>query len=128
MADHVDFLSLPCAAIPATRNLVDGAVLKALGPRGILINAARGAVVDEAALIDALRSGAIAGAGLDVHENEPRGGEGFSDLTNVVLQPHHGAYTVEAKQTMSDMTLANLRAHFAGEALVTPVGWGLADE
>jgi hydroxypyruvate reductase len=121
LARRVDFLSLHCRAEPATRHLVDRAVLKALGPQGILVNMARGVVVDEEALIDALESGGIAGAGLDVFENEPHLPERLRTLTNVILSPHQGAFTEEAKADMLEMALANLRAHFAGQALISPV-------
>jgi len=121
LARHVDFLSLHCRAEPATRHLVDRAVLKALGPQGILVNMARGVVVDEEALIDALESGGIAGAGLDVFENEPHVPERLRTLTNVILSPHQGAFTEEAKADMLEMALANLLAHFAGQALISPV-------
>ena len=124
MAADVDFLTLHCKSGPETRHLVDARVLKALGPEGFLINAARGEVVDETALIQALRGRTIAGAGLDVFENEPHASREFMDLDNVVVQAHHGAYTVETKQIMTDLALANLQAHFAGKPLVTPVADG----
>ena len=82
---------------------------------------ARGVVVDEEALIEALESGGIAGAGLDVFENEPHVPERLRALTNVVLSPHQGAFTEEAKAEMLEMALANLRAHFAGQPLISPV-------
>jgi D-3-phosphoglycerate dehydrogenase len=119
LAAHVDILSLHCTMTSDTRHLVDAEVLRALGPDGILINVARGAVVDERALIDALRTGVIAGAGLDVFENEPDVPPELIALPNVVLEAHHAAYTFEAKQAMADMILANLDAHFAGRPLLT---------
>ncbi len=121
LARHVDFLSLHCRAEPATRHLIDRAVLKALGPQGILVNMARGVVVDEEALIEALESGGIAGAGLDVFENEPHVPERLRALNKVVLSPHKGAFTEEAKAEMLEMALANLRAHFTGRPLISPV-------
>jgi lactate dehydrogenase-like 2-hydroxyacid dehydrogenase len=121
MARHVDFLSLHCKAIPETRHLVNRTVLQALGPKGFLINAARGMIVDEAALIQALQDGTIAGAGLDVFANEPHVPAELIAMDNVVLQAHHAAYTFETKEIMADVTLANLRAHFSGAPLVTPV-------
>ncbi len=124
MAAEVDFLTLHCQSGPETCRLIDARVLKALGPEGFLINAARGEVVDEKALIQALRERTIAGAGLDVFENEPNISTEFMDLDNVVVQAHHGAYTVETKQIMTDLALANLQAHFAGKPLVTPVAVG----
>jgi lactate dehydrogenase-like 2-hydroxyacid dehydrogenase len=121
MAYHVDFLSLHCKAIPETLHLVNADILQALGPKGFLINAARGMVVDEAAMIRALQNGTIAGAGLDVFETEPHVPAELVAMDNVVLQAHHAAYTYETKKIMADVILANLRAHFAGEPLVTPV-------
>jgi hydroxypyruvate reductase len=96
-------------------------VLQALGPRGYLINVARGTVVDEAALIDALQKGTIAGAGLDVFENEPHVPAGLRALDNVVLTPHMASATHETRQAMADLALNNLQAHFAGEPLLSPV-------
>ena len=124
MAADVDYLTLHCQSGPETRHLVEARVLKALGPEGFLINAARGQVVDEPALIRALRDRSIAGAALDVFENEPNVSPAFMDLDNVVVQAHHAAYTVETKQIMTDLALANLQAHFAGQPLVTPVADG----
>ena len=121
LAADVDFLTLHCKSGPATRHLIDAEVLRALGPDGFLINAARGDVVDEAALIQALKDGTIAGAGLDVYENEPHVPEELLGMDNVVLGAHHSAYSFEAKQIMADLTLANVRAHFDGKPLVTPV-------
>ncbi len=122
MAHHVDFLLLSCPEAPETRNLVDAAVLKALGPEGILINVARGHVVDETALIEALAAGVIAGAGLDVFEDEPHVPEALIAMDNVILQAHVGAFTNEAKLEMVDVTMNNLLNHFAGQPLLSPVG------
>ena len=121
MAADVDFLSLHCKSGPETHHLIDARVLKALGPDGFLINAARGTVVDQPALIAALRDGAIAGAGLDVFAEEPNVPAELLALDNVVVQSHHGAFTFETKQIMCDTTVANLKAHFAGETLPNPV-------
>jgi phosphoglycerate dehydrogenase-like enzyme len=96
-------------------------VLKALGPKGILVNVARGSVVDEAALIDALEQGVIGGAGLDVFENEPQVPERLRALPQVVLTPHIGSGTAQTRQAMADLAVANLREHFAGRPLPTPV-------
>lgn len=121
LARHVDFLSLHCHAGPETRHLIDRTVLEALGPRGILINMARGLVVDEDALVEALETGVIAGAGLDVFENEPHVPESLCAMPNVVLSPHKGAFTEETKAQMLDAVLTNLHAHFAGQPLISPV-------
>ncbi len=121
LARHVDFLSLHCRAGPETRHLVDRAVLEALGPEGILVNMARGLVVDEEALIEALETSAIAGAGLDVFENEPHVPARLRAMPNVILSPHKAAFTVETKAQMLELALANLCAHFAGQPLISPV-------
>lgn len=121
LAAHVDYLVVCLSAGPETRNMVDARVLAALGPRGILVNVARGVVVDEPALIAALRSGTIAGAGLDVFCNEPVPDPAFLTLENVVLQPHNASGTVETRAAIGALVRRNLHAHFAGEALPTPV-------
>ena len=96
-------------------------MLKALGPKGYLINVARGSVVDEAALIDALQKGVIAGAGLDVFEKEPHAPEALWSMDNVVLTPHIASATWQTRQAMADLAGANLCAHFAGQPLLSPV-------
>jgi len=111
LAKAVDvlFLVTPGDAGP----LVDGAVLEALGPDGLLINVARGSVVDEAALVAALADGTIAGAGLDVFDDEPNVPEALLAMDNVVLQPHRGSATIEAREAMAALVLENLEGHFA---------------
>jgi lactate dehydrogenase-like 2-hydroxyacid dehydrogenase len=105
----------------ATRGIVSAQVLKALGPEGWLVNVSRGSTVDEEALLQALHTRSIAGAGLDVFLNEPRVDPRFFDLPNVVLQPHQGSGTVQTRKAMGELVRQNLHAHFAGQALVTPV-------
>jgi hydroxypyruvate reductase len=122
MARHVDYLVISCPESPETRHLVDMPVLRALGPEGMLINIARGAIVDEAALIEALTQGIIAGAGLDVFEDEPHVPEALTAMDNVILQAHVGAFTTEAKLEMVDVTMNNLLNHFAGQPLPNLVG------
>jgi hydroxypyruvate reductase len=122
MARHVDYLVISCPESPETRHLVDMPVLRALGPEGMLINIARGAIVDEAALIEALAQGIIAGAGLDVFEDEPHVPEALIVMDNVILQAHVGAFTTEAKLEMVDVTMNNLLNHFAGQPLPNLVG------
>jgi glyoxylate reductase len=109
------FVSIHVAATPETHHLIDAAALRRLGPDGYLVNAARGTIVDERALIQALRTGAIAGAGLDVYEREPRIEEGLAALTNVVLAPHLGSATVAARTAMGNMAVDNLLAALRGE-------------
>lgn len=121
LARQSDVLVLTCPANAATRHLVDARVLEALGPRSYLVNVARGSVVDEAALVAALAAGAIAGAALDVYENEPHVPEALRTSPRVVLTPHMASATVETRTSMADMVLANLDAFFAGRALPTAV-------
>jgi lactate dehydrogenase-like 2-hydroxyacid dehydrogenase len=121
LAAESDFLVVITPGGAGTRKLIDARVLEALGAKGILINVARGSVVDEAALVDALERGVIAGAGLDVFENEPNVPERLRALPHVVLTPHIGSATTDTRQAMADLTVANLRAHFAGQPLPSPV-------
>lgn len=114
LAADCDVLAVCVAATPETRGLVDAGLLAALGPAGIVVNIARGSVVNEPDLIAALRSGAIAAAGLDVFESEPRIREDFLSLPNVVVTPHQASATVETRVAMGEAVLANLAAHFAG--------------
>jgi lactate dehydrogenase-like 2-hydroxyacid dehydrogenase len=104
-----------------TRHLIDRTVMDALGPEGVLINVARGSVVDEAALVTALREGRLGAAGLDVFEDEPRVPDALFSMDNVVLQPHQGSATVETRRAMGDLVVQNLEAHFAGRPALTPV-------
>jgi lactate dehydrogenase-like 2-hydroxyacid dehydrogenase len=121
LAAAVDFLVVCVSANPETRGIVDARVLRALGPRGMLVNVARGVVVDEPALLAALRDGTIAAAGLDVFCNEPEPDPGFLALPNVVLQPHNGSGTEETRAAIGALMRRNLHAHFTGAALPTPV-------
>lgn len=114
LAAASDVLAVCIAATPETRGLVDAGLLAALGPAGVLVNVARGSVVNEPDLIAALRSGGIAAAGLDVFESEPTIREAFLTLPNVVLAPHQGSATLETRVVMGEAVLANLAAHFAG--------------
>lgn len=122
LALWADFLVVASAGGPETRHLVSKAVIAALGADGFLINIARGSVVDEAALADALINKRIAGAALDVFENEPHVPEALLALDNVVLLPHIASGTNETRQAMADLTLANLRSFFDDGRLLTPVG------
>jgi hydroxypyruvate reductase len=121
LAAQVDFLVAITPGGEGTRHLIDAEVLKALGPNGYLINVARGSVVDEVALIEALQKGVIAGAGLDVFEKEPHVPDALKALDNVVLTPHMASATWQTRQAMADLAIGNLRAHFAGRPLLSPV-------
>ncbi|KQT08048.1 2-hydroxyacid dehydrogenase [Ramlibacter sp. Leaf400] len=121
LAAQVDFLVVITPGGAATRHMINAEVLRALGPQGYLVNVARGSVVDEAALIDALQKGVIAGAALDVFENEPRVPQALRELDNVVLAPHIGSATVQTRHAMAALAFDNLAAHFAGQPLLTPV-------
>lgn len=106
---------------PGTRHLVGAEVLTALGPEGVLINVARGSVVDEAALIAALQSGTILGAGLDVFENEPHVPEELCDMPNVVLLPHIGSASEQTRSEMGKLVVDNLTTWFATRRAISPV-------
>lgn len=121
LAAAVDFLVMITPGGAGTRALVDAEVLDALGPKGFLINVARGSVVDQPALIAALKEGRIAGAGLDVFENEPNIPAELAALENVVLTPHMASGTVVTRTAMADLAFGNLEAHFGGKPVVTPV-------
>lgn len=121
LAAEVDFLVVITPGGAGTRHLIDATVLRALGQKGILVNVARGSVVDEQALIEALEQGVIGGAGLDVFADEPNVPERLRALPHVVLVPHIGSATTSTRKAMADLALANLEAHFAGQPLKTPV-------
>jgi len=119
LATEVDFLIVSASATVATQQIVNTSILKALGPEGYLINVSRGSLVDESALIEALQSGIIKGAGLDVFANEPKIPEALLSLDNVVLQPHHASGTLETRRAMGQVVLDNLNAFFEGSVLKT---------
>ena len=119
LAKWADFLVLITAGGTGTRHLVNAEVLDALGPQGFLINVARGSVVDEAALVTALQDKHIAGAGLDVFENEPHVPAALMALDNVVLLPHVASATQETRQAMADRVFDNLQAFFTTGQLIS---------
>jgi len=121
LADRSDGLVLCCPGGPATRHLVNRKVLNALGPDGWIVNVARGSVIDEQALVEALMAKRIWGAGLDVFEAEPKVPSALFELDNVVLQPHQASATVATRNAMADLAVENLDLHFAGKPLKTPV-------
>lgn len=112
---EADVLSLHCPSTPATRGFLDGGRIEQLPPGAIVINTARGEIVDDEALIDALASGRVAAAGLDVYAGEPDVHPGYLSLPNAFLLPHMGSSTEEARRAMGDKALDNLDAFFAGE-------------
>lgn len=120
MAAESDILLVACEGGAANRGLVDREVLDALGPKGFLINTARGPIVDQEAMIDALQSGRIAGAGLDVLDGEPAVPDALMAMENVVLTPHIASSTHETRRAMADLVIDNLAAHFAGKPVLTP--------
>jgi len=120
LAGWSDFLLVAVPGGPATRHLISGSVLEALGPGGFLINVSRGSVVDQDALVRCLRNGTIAGAGLDVFADEPDVPAELLPLDTVVLTPHVGSGTVETRRAMEDLVLANLQAFFRSGQVLTP--------
>ncbi|HEY1247278.1 MAG TPA: 2-hydroxyacid dehydrogenase [Hyphomicrobiaceae bacterium] len=121
LARHVDTLIVVTPGGPETQNLIDAAVLGELGPRGILINISRGSVVDEAALIAALKARTILAAGLDVFQNEPRLNPAFLDLDNATLFPHLGSASRHTRDAMGQLVVDNLIAFVEGKPPRTPV-------
>jgi hydroxypyruvate reductase len=121
LAAQSDVLAIAVPGGAETRHLVDAEVLAAMPPHAHLVNIARGDVVDEAALIDALEARRIGGAGLDVYENEPEVPERLRALDNAVLLPHLGTAALEVREAMGIMALANVIALAEGRALPNPV-------
>lgn len=115
LLDKADFLALHCPSSPDTRHLINAERLAMMKPSARLINTSRGDVIDQDALIQALRDGRIAGAGLDVYEGEPRVPEALLDMDNVVLLPHLGSATVETRTAMGLRVVNNLQAFFGGQ-------------
>src|SRR6202012_4574514 len=121
MAKAVDTLMVIVPGGPSTAKMVNAEVLKALGPRGVIINVARGSVVDEDAMIAALKSGAILAAGLDVFAKEPAVPDELKAMQNVVLLPHIGSASVVTRNAMDQLVVDNLRVWFSGKLPLTPV-------
>ena len=119
LARAADVVVVLCPGGAATRHVVNKAVLDALGPDSFLVSISRGSCVDEAALVDALVNRRIAGAAMDVYENEPAVPEVLKTLDNVVLAPHMGSATIETRKAMGDLMIDNLIAHFAGKPVLT---------
>jgi lactate dehydrogenase-like 2-hydroxyacid dehydrogenase len=121
VAEQADVLIIAASAGPETAGVVDARILDLLGPDGVLVNIARGSIVDEAALIAALQERRIAGAGLDVFAHEPAVPEALKALDSVVLQSHQGSATEAGRAAMAALVLANLDAQFAGRALPSAI-------
>lgn len=121
LARWADVIVVSSPGGAGTRHLVDAKALELLGPQGVIVNIARGSIIDEAALLKALQTKAIAGAGLDVFDEEPKMDPGFHTLENAVLTPHVAGSTAETWRDCEEMVLRNLRAHFAGEKPPTPI-------
>ncbi|KAL3618309.1 Glyoxylate/hydroxypyruvate/pyruvate reductase 2kgr [Castilleja foliolosa] len=121
LASNSQILVIACALTDETRHIVNRQVIDALGPKGFLINIGRGQHVDERELVSALSEGRLAGAGLDVFENEPDVPELLLGMENVVLLPHVGSDSVETSRAMADLVVSNLELHFLKKPLLTPV-------
>ncbi len=121
LAEASDILLVACEGGEANRNAVSAEVIEAIGPGGFLVNTARGPIVDQAALVAALRDRKLAGAALDVFDGEPQVPAELIAMENVVLTPHIASSTHETRRAMGDLVYDNLRAHFAGKPVLTPV-------
>jgi lactate dehydrogenase-like 2-hydroxyacid dehydrogenase len=121
LARHSDVFIVACSASAADAPIVDRAVIEAIGPQGLLVNIARGSLVDEAEMIAALRDGRLGAAALDVFRNEPFVPDALRQAPNVVLTPHIGSATTETRKAMGELMLANLDAWLTGQPLLTPV-------
>lgn len=121
LAARSDVLIVTALASAETRHIVNAQVLRALGPKGLLVNISRASNIDEGALLEALETNRLGGAALDVFEGEPNLNPRFLSLPNVLLQPHHASGTIETRKAMGQLLRDNLTAHFAGQPLLTPV-------
>jgi lactate dehydrogenase-like 2-hydroxyacid dehydrogenase len=121
MAKAVDTLMVIVPGGASTNKMINAEVMKALGPRGVIINVARGSVIDEQALVAALKSGTILAAGLDVFEKEPNVPDELKSMQNVVLLPHIGSASVVTRNAMDQLVVDNLKNWFAGKPVLTPV-------
>ena len=122
LAEQSQGLIVCCRPDTSTHKMIDGAILETLGAQGALVNVSRGSVVDEAALIDALKSGKLGGAGLDVFDPEPTSPDLWKDVPNVLLTPHQGGSTFETLFKQAQLAQENIEAFLNGEPLLSPVG------
>ena len=125
MLSSVDIVSINCPSTPSTYHLINEKRLACMSPQSYIINTARGEIIDEAALAEALKAGRLSGAGLDVYENEPKVHPTLMDLPNVILSPHTGSATHESRQEMGEKVMINIRAlldHHACPDRVLPPG------
>jgi hydroxypyruvate reductase len=123
LAETSDILVVATSGGSDSQGLVDRAVMNALGPEGILVNISRGTVVDQSALIEALREGTLGGAALDVFANQPMVPAELIAATHVILQPHRASATIETRLAMGELVVDNLHAFFSGAAPLTPIRW-----
>lgn len=121
LASWSDFLVIATVGGASTRGLINEPVLRALGPKGILVNIARGSVIDEPAMVRVLAEGALGGAGLDVFDKEPIVPDALKSMNNVVLMPHVASATHETRRAMTDCLLDNLASYFADGKVITPI-------
>ena len=121
LAKESDVLVVTCAATPETKGMVNRSVIDALGPTGTLINVARGSIVDEEALVSALKDGRLGAAGLDVFANEPNVPAALREMNNVILQPHQASGTRQCRDEMADLVIRNIRGHLLGDGAITPL-------
>ncbi len=121
MAVDSDILVVACRADVSNRQAVNAAAMEAVGPKGMIVNVSRGSVIDEDALIEALKDGRLGRAGLDVFATEPTPPERWEGVPGTVVTPHSAGGTVGSLPSMIAQTVENLRRHFAGEALLSPV-------
>ena len=121
LAEWSDFLVVATVGGASTKHLINEAVLRALGPKGIIVNIARGPVIDESAMVKALQDGALGGAGLDVFEFEPKVPDALKQMDNVVLMPHVASATFETRAQMSRLVLENVDAFIKTGKVITPI-------
>ena len=121
LARWSDFLVIATVGGPSTHHLVSREVLQALGPKGIVVNIARGTVIDEQALVELLEQGLVGGAGLDVFEHEPKVPQAFTQSDQALLLPHIGSATNETRLDMEDLMLENVQAYFKTGKVITPI-------